>query len=316
MKNNIRFEILKRIKIAPTHGYDLYSTFSMQNLVKDPSQLYKIIRSMKKQGLLYSVKEKSKHGYEKEILSLSPLGLQTYYEHVSNYAKQFINLVEDANVLKYTKIIYNRLHTFNPNLFKNNNLIFLLDYRFVSIQRLLTFLIPFFKSLENNPKIFLNLNKKIVNKPPIPKLNCVFKIIDTNSIIEPNSIDVIISLGNNTENFMSDKLFGIDSWIKKMKSDGVLFFSNFKKEKNQESDRSYLITSILEEIFTDFPKNYREQFIKEFDIYQEMAKNSIKKLNNSEIIKGIQEVFFEVDYSNIGGILDIVIAQKPKKSKI
>ena len=38
----IPFEILKILRLSPTHGYNIFLNLKRQGLVKDPSELYKI----------------------------------------------------------------------------------------------------------------------------------------------------------------------------------------------------------------------------------------------------------------------------------
>ena len=92
----IPFEILKILRLSPTHGYNIFLNLKRQGLVKDPSELYKMLRSMEQENFIAGVEQKSEHGPKRKIYSLTPAGFGEFYTAVVDSAKLFLNLLIEA----------------------------------------------------------------------------------------------------------------------------------------------------------------------------------------------------------------------------
>ena len=92
----ITFEILKILRLSPTHGYNLFLKLNRIGLVKDRSELYKLLRFMELENFISGVIQKSEHGPKRIIYSLSPIGISEFGKAVEDSSNFFLNQLIEA----------------------------------------------------------------------------------------------------------------------------------------------------------------------------------------------------------------------------
>ncbi|MBD3354172.1 MAG: hypothetical protein GF364_22005, partial [Candidatus Lokiarchaeota archaeon] len=96
---NIEFEILKRLKLNPTHGYDIYKYLARNGFIahNKASYVYKIIRRLEHKNLIETKELTSKGNRKKNMLSLTKEGRGFYYEKILQSAQDFLSVIIEAN---------------------------------------------------------------------------------------------------------------------------------------------------------------------------------------------------------------------------
>src|SRR5271157_2994098 len=123
MKQNkselMRFEILKILLKTSTHGYQIYLFLSERGLVKDVSECYKNIRSLKEAGLIQDMESSSILGLSgedasnqnssKKTLKITEKGIHAYYEWIYKSLLVFLDFIEEMRRTSITSDIENYL---------------------------------------------------------------------------------------------------------------------------------------------------------------------------------------------------------------
>lgn len=192
-QSSLRFEILKLLKESPTHGYDLFIILQDEEMVKNASDLYKVLRKLKDEGIINEEKEESSSGPEKKILSLSKKGLIEYFERIIDSARDFMDLLMDINVKQnyfVDSVINNKNYTI-PDL-EGKKIYFniqMLNPR-MQVAIIKRILLPLNKEMS----LFINepsVNRKLFRAFERTKIGINF--INKSMSLKPHSVDIILS---------------------------------------------------------------------------------------------------------------------------
>jgi DNA-binding PadR family transcriptional regulator len=309
----LRFGILKLLQESPTHGYDLFLILKEQNKVKQASDLYKILRSMKKKGLINGKVEEdsSFSGPKKTILSLSEEGIDAYYEYVLESAKIFMDLFMDLSMSQINLFKHELFEQFEINTEKLGNNI----YFDISLEMPIRFQIGAIKQicnfLDTNITLYLQMPKDVDQRMfrslENDKVN--LQIFDKNMRLKSHTIDSIFSLGGSSKEIFNSKL---NNFIDLLKQDGALFLIIRNPERLPRLNRFQFM---FQDIFINIPKKFHKRFKEIFPFPQLDVQKVPNKLLNMEQIKDIlQNNFEDLKFIKIAPIIGIFIAQKSKET--
>src|SRR5271157_914592 len=259
--DTIRFEVLKALKYAPTHGYNLYLLLSQKGLVAHPPELYKILRSLKDRGLIQEDPRESVQGPQKKVLSLTPTGMDEYYARVTESLQIFMDLMAEAQF----SVLHDLLVTFlaeNGVVYQDLEgqvIFFDIGHMPPPMQR--EFLLKFALPLQEKNILYLRTKDSTVWElyPYLEKILTNVTILDENLNVKSDAIDMIFCFGgNNAQKF--EKRLG--EFVQSLKSDGAIILTKFGSQEAPPPPRMF--ASIFQDFIKTFPEKFQKQFMGPF----------------------------------------------------
>lgn len=211
--NEVRFAILKNLSMGPGHGYDLFTLFKNDLEIKNPSELYKIIRGLKEEGLVRVASVEKSGGREREILELSPAGFETYYQELIKASKNFLDLISETGIRKLGEGVVRRLKEMSmDSIFEETESIFV-DLA-IPIERKLQLLNQMMFNFKKSPTIYIQRPRTAENEAIFLKSSPRIHFLDENMVIKPGTIDLVLLFGPILESIDDASTTNIASLLK------------------------------------------------------------------------------------------------------
>lgn len=304
----VRFEVLKLLKEAPTHGYDLFLLIQDKDpdLIKQVSDLYKILRGMKKDGLIKENEEESKHGPNKKILELTSDGIDEYYDRVLEMAKAFFELLSEANagfMRQFDEIALSELGL-DSNFFENKSIFIPADDKpvFMVIRFIKNILVPF-----NLPmKLYLQIDSEANHRLfwSIEKSKIDLQLIDTNLRLKDESIDIILFAIPELREILIDK---VKKYKKYLKKGGICLFLC---RENPDRSHPRVMRGFFQgqSIFQGMPEKYKSKLAEFFPTFRNIKNGKRYEVNHSQNILNDEE-FYRILKGNFKTIKKYVLEE-------
>jgi DNA-binding PadR family transcriptional regulator len=309
----VQFYILTLLNTKPRHGYDLFKELQLKGLVKDRSDVYKTIRTMKTKGLISSSVQPSNRGYPKEILSLTEDGkdmhldlvLATLSETESFMDEKFVRIghliVDDfaekfiGNVAIPAKLLIDDEFGFNTRTIPLIN-IFFKDLNSLPKE-------PLMKALFHDLKVIVDVHLTGVKRVDQLKLldfnYAGLKFIDNpDDLAYKHHFDILASLGIKRSARFHEKF---DKWLELL-SPSSIFIIILYAQANRPCPGQY---RILAEQFTG---RQREQFCAKMGLDDSAG----PVVTNEEVIQRLEDAFSFVHFTNVLDYFDVFVAMDPK----
>ncbi|MBD3194212.1 MAG: hypothetical protein GF317_04100 [Candidatus Lokiarchaeota archaeon] len=304
----IKFKILEILKDNPTHGYNLMSILSEKQINSQPSYLYKILRSMKENGLVIGEETPSDQGPNKEILYLTDKGEKEYYNLLIDSASAFFQLIMEANIKAISKFNIKMLNQvgFGPNELEGKVIYFYgpnIPYNLLG-----QIIRGIFGPLDIKIRIYIQAPKNLPENAFKSFDNTKVELIlfDSRLGLRANTIDIMFILGDSLIKPLKDV---IQESIDILKNDSVVFFHVRSQEK---AKRPRMFFKIIQEVLKEFPvdkdklaKIFPRTFIRKFPG---------KRLKKEEINSILNEHFNKVKVIEDQLFMDIFMGKNPRKS--
>ncbi|MFX1449588.1 MAG: PadR family transcriptional regulator [Promethearchaeota archaeon] len=304
--DKIRFRILRILKDFPTHGYNLYLMLSKEDLVNNPSELYKILRSFKKKGLIVGEGSKSPQGPNRTIYSLTEKGLDEYYSQVIDSADNFFELMIEANSTTIVETIKEGTRRLNFDIEKIENKKIFID-SFQIAHRLQSNLVhKLLIPLKRKNHVYLQ--SKVMNEHELMYFKdgiLDIRMLDENLSIKSHMMDIIFAFGRTSKDLFENHLNEI---LKILKNDGILFLFIRRRENIREPK---IFKVFIDDLFKNVPKKQHEklQQIIPFHHSTEFLENPLK---DNEIKDLLLNYFENVELLPLPAFLSVILAKKPK----
>jgi len=311
--NEVQIEILKILNIMPNHGYDLYLSLREPFEIKNPSELYKVLRIMLREGLIEESKKEKENGRERVIYTLSKRGQKHYYQTVLKSAMLFVDLMSDLITKKTKDFFFEEIvtHGFDSIFSKESNIYVYLDIPF---ERQIYFLNQFAQHFKKPQNFYFRFNEvpnsKIRSNNPLIKIN----ILDQNLNIKPKTIDTLISFTHLLFPIKNSK----EKWIELLKPNGNALILYYNRRIRV---LPLLLGGIIQEISEKLTSNKSDAFdLPLLFNNPAFSPNIFNKLKESDPILEIQKHFEKVVKIERKNALsppafEIFFAQNPIKSK-
>ncbi|HME53718.1 MAG TPA: PadR family transcriptional regulator [Candidatus Lokiarchaeia archaeon] len=192
--NEVRFAILKNLSMGPGHGYDLFTIFKEDFEIKNPSELYKIIRAMKEEGLVRVASVEEAGGREREILEITPSGFETYYQEMLKASKNFLDLISETAIRRLVEGVIRRLSEMDMDwIFNETESIFV--NLAIPIERQLQLINQIMRHFKKEPAIYIQRSKSTNDEARFLKASPRIHFLDENMVIKPGTIDLVLLFG-------------------------------------------------------------------------------------------------------------------------
>ena len=303
----LRFEVLKLLNESPNHGYGLFLMLKDDELVKRPSDLYKVIDSMKKNKLIKEQeKEESEQGPDKIILTLTDNGVEEYYECIFESAKILIDFLLGLN-LGQTRPINEKLRErMKEELKESGKNIFLdissdIPVRF-QVGLIKQYIVPM--DLEMN--VYLQAPREVDRSiyRPLAKTKVNLQILDENVGLKKNTIDYIFTLGGGSKRDFEKHLQLLISFLKQ--EGAIVLIANTRQ--NPEMNRMF--AEFAQNIFETVPKRFHQKL---FEVLPRREFRKYRKPISADQTKEIlQNKFEDLEVIKDFEDLEIMVGRRPK----
>ena len=306
--DKIRFYILKTLKDYPNiHGYQLYLIFKKKNMVKNPSQLYKILRSMKRKGHIFSREEESNKGPNKKILHITEKGETAYYTEVLDHIKIIADLIgESMYKVKKQDLKINMLQKKIAGL--KNKKIYLDLRKIPNIVRrniLVNNVLPAIK--ENNLKVYADKFKENLVFPmdSIIKDHLVF--LDENMGLKENSIDLVLTSTHIiTKRFLEE--YTRAKQVLKQDGELILGFVDLRGRSKGILHPQQTFHNIFKLLESELPPEYEDLFFKEVNRFKDIGGRKVEVFSFTDLIEKVRSDFKNVKLLETEGPFNVIIA--------
>nr|MDO8112017.1 PadR family transcriptional regulator [Candidatus Sigynarchaeota archaeon] len=247
--NEVRFAILKNLSLGPGHGYDLYTVLKDEFEIKHPSELYKILRAMKEEGVVRVASVAVSGGREREILELSPAGFEAYYQGLLKASKNFLDLISETMVRKLGEGIVRRLKEMNmqPIFDETENIFVSLA---IPIERQLQIINQVSRYFKKGPEIYIKPVKDRRNETELLKTSPKIHFLDDRLAIKPGSIDLVILFGPILKPMFDEA--SIDNVVSVLKPGGSLLAATLQENlRNITPGLLNGLTNVFSDLFDE-----------------------------------------------------------------
>ncbi len=320
---SVRFEVFKILKDTPTHGYNLYLLLSQKGLVKHPSELYKILRTLKTKGLLHEDFRDSGQGPQKKILSLTPMGLEEYYSQITESLEILTDLLAEARIAIFKNLLadFLRKNGIDFNKSEKKGVFFDFGQLFPPFQR--EFLLKLVVPIQTKNLVYLRMVGDSLNDllTLLKKIAVNTTILDENLSFKPQSMDFIFLVGMEGGELLKER---VRRYVPLLKPEGGLIIIRLGKKAEGGRWRKGgeqplpVFGTILREFVQTFPKKFRQRFINQVSSPDELEAGtggSIQKVSNSETMIVLQENFSQVQFHDEIPLFSIFFARNSKSTK-
>ncbi len=222
----VRFALLKNLALGPGHGYDLYMALKEELEIKNPSELYKVLRVLKEEKLVKPASVEMSGGREREILELTEAGFEAYYQEMLKASKNFLDLISETAIRRLGEGIVKRLEELDFNtIFESTESVYV--HLSIALERQLQLINQISRYLKKNPTFYIHpdptdLTKDIVKSSPR------IKILDQNVSIKPGSIDLVLLFGPIVDRMFNEK--SSDNPLDLLRPNGVMLAATLKED--------------------------------------------------------------------------------------
>ena len=305
--DKIRFKILKLLKDYPTHGYNLYLMLSKEGLVNNASELYKILRSFKKNGFILGEILKSPQGPNKTIYSLTEKGLEEYYSLVIESANNFLDLMAEANLTTINKAIQEGMESFDFNLNKLEDKNIYIDSFKLSHRMQYQLTHKLLTSLKKKNQIYLQ--SEIITEHELLFFKDGFldiKILDKNLSIKPHMMDIVFAFGRSSKKQFETR---VKQLLEILADEGILFLFVRRRENLREPK---IFKIFIDDLLKNVPEKHHKKLAQLLPFHFS-ERNCENALNDDEIKQILLDFFEEVELLTLPAFISIILAKKPKK---
>jgi DNA-binding PadR family transcriptional regulator len=294
--DNLRFEILKQLRISPTYGYNLHKIFARRQYCQKPVELYKSIQMMKDAHFLNAQLVEYKHGQKKEILSLTSEGEISYYEHTIESAKIFFNTVMEQLVRKTANVLFDKMAESQIKISESTPISVLLYLDYLPFMQQIQFVITFFEKIKSQTFLYIPSNPGNPSEGKewlsLMRMGYQINLFDPNLTLKNHSIDIILEMGQNKDAPFSTllDLQNPESWLRLLKENGIVILG-FIREK--ERTKPSILLELVKEFFDELPEQLQEPIFQEFQSFLDISRIFKKKVTNQEIQQLITDAFQE-----------------------
>ncbi|MHA1377467.1 MAG: PadR family transcriptional regulator [Candidatus Helarchaeota archaeon] len=304
--DKIRFRILKILKDFPTHGYNLFLILSKEGLVKNASELYKILRTFNKKGLIAGKGSKSPQGPNRTIFFLTDKGFEEYYSQVIDSANNFFDLMIEANSTTIVEAIKEGTKKLNFDIEKIENKKIFID-SFQLVHRLQSNLIhKLLIPLKGKNQVYLQ--SKVMNEHELIYFKdsiLDIKILDENLSIKPHMMDIIFAFGLTAKDPFENH---INHMLEILKNNGILFLFIRRRENVREPK---IFRVFINDLFKNVPEKHHKKLQQIVPFHHSTDSTEIP-LEDGEIKELLLKYFENVELLSLPAFLSVILAKKPK----
>ncbi len=223
----VRFAILKNLALGPGHGYDLYTILKSEFEIKSASELYKVLRALKDEGLVTQASVTTSGGREREILELTPKGFEAYYQGLLTASKYFLDLISETAIRKLGEGIAKRLQELDLSaIFDNTESVFV--HLSIPLERQLQLINQVSRYLKKDPVFYIEPDPTDTTSLDFVKASPRIHVLDRNTTIKPGSIDLALVFGPIIDTMFDEK--STDNPLALLKPDGVMLAATLKED--------------------------------------------------------------------------------------
>lgn len=306
--DTLRFEVLKLLNENPNHGYGLYLLLKDDDIVKRPSDLYKILGSMKDNKLITeSEKEESEQGPDKKILKLTEKGVEEYYECIFDSAKIVIDFLIGLNWNQSTPIDEELRDRLKNDIQNTGNIIFLdiasnIPIRF-QVEMIKQYIVP----MDIEVIIYLQVPQEIDRSVfrPLNKTKVNLQILDENVGLKPNTVDYVFTFEGGSKRRFSKKLQLLKTYLKNEGTLIVLVNTKRIPELNK------IFGDFAQTIFSSVPKDFHKkllEIIPRFDLTDLLGKQISSEQTKEILNNHFKDIEVIEDFEDV----EIIILKEPK----
>ncbi len=190
--DDLYFTILKELMLGPGHGYDLFMQLREMHEIKNPSELYKLLRSMKQDGIIQVALTEKVNGREREILEITPSGIEMYYKRLFDASKAFLNLISETAIRRLGEGFAQQLHSELANIFKVSERVYL-DLT-IPIEQQLLIVNQIHRYFEKSPVFYIKVNPEHTKSHALNRAPAGVQFLDENMLLKPQSIDLLLMM--------------------------------------------------------------------------------------------------------------------------
>ncbi|OLS14542.1 MAG: Transcriptional regulator PadR family protein [Promethearchaeota archaeon CR_4] len=313
----IRFEVLKILKSTPTHGYNLFLLLSQKGLVKHPSELYKILRTLKDKGLLHEESQDSGQGPQKKVLSLTSNGLEEYYLQITESIQILTDLMVEAVITIFRNLLTDFLKKSNIQYDRFQKSALFFDFAHFPPPFQKEFLLKFVVPLQEKNSIYIRIvgNYLYEISSLLNKIASNLIFLDENLSVKPQSMDYIFLVGIERGILLKER---VTNYANVLKPDGGIIIIRPGKSgqggllwgKGGEQPPR-IIGMIFHDFIQTFPEKFRQKFVNQWPL-KEFEEGSANNSLDSEIVKILEEIFTLVQTHEEIPFVNIYFARNPK----
>jgi DNA-binding PadR family transcriptional regulator len=303
----LRFEVLKLLNESPNHGYGLFLMLKDDEMVKRPSDLYKILDSMKKNKLIKEKeKEESEQGPDKIILTLTDNGIGEYYECIFESAKIIIDFLLGLNFGQATPLNEKLRERIKEELIESGKNIFLdissdIPVRF-QVEVIKQYLVPMNIGMNVYLQVPQEVDRSIYR--PLAKTEINLQILDENVGLKTSTIDYIFTLGGGSKREFEKKIQTLINFLKK---DGLLVIIT---NTRQNPEMNKMFADFAQTIFNTVPKKFHQK------LFELIPRRDFKRFRKPISVDKIKEIlqnqFEELEVISEFEDIEIMVGRRPK----
>lgn len=189
---DVRLAILKQLKVAPSYGYELFTMLSDEFDIKNPSELYKVLRALKTEGYIDTLRMEKQSGREREILRITESGNHHYFDQVYESASFFINLISESILERIASSIVSRFKGWDLDFIFQGRKDILVDLSY-SLENQLILINNVASMFENEPNFYLMTS--VEERESLGRLTGLsprMNLLNRNMALKHDSIDLVL----------------------------------------------------------------------------------------------------------------------------
>jgi DNA-binding PadR family transcriptional regulator len=223
----VRFAILKNLALGPGHGYDLFTILKAEFEIKNASELYKVLRGLKDEGLITQASLETSGGREREILELTPKGFEAYYQELLKASKNFLDLISETAIRRLGEGIVKRLEELEyRTIFETTESVFV--HLSIALERQLQLINQVSRHFKKHPVIYIQPGSAEQSSLDLLKVTPRIHVLDRNVTIKPGSIDVAVVFGPIIDTMFDEK--SSDNPVVLLKPEGIMIAATLKED--------------------------------------------------------------------------------------
>jgi DNA-binding PadR family transcriptional regulator len=220
--DKIQLEIIKWLKLYPTHAYHLFQLLENAGVAKRSSEVYRIIKSMKQRDLIAARQQQERHGAAREVLRLTGKGESVYFSYYLSMLDLNSELIGNGRLTRLQDAIFRYFKGHFFDLAKKKQQKVLIELNLDWSDPLIGKVYRFFERYRDNFQVYMDVAG--ISTPPTSMVGAFSR--RGNLVNRPrlrlHDMDFVVPIGYESRGLVEEGLSGKHSWLRQLKKAGRL----------------------------------------------------------------------------------------------
>ncbi|NMC03994.1 MAG: hypothetical protein GYA24_02220 [Candidatus Lokiarchaeota archaeon] len=220
--DRIQLEILKHLKLQPTHAYQLFQVLENAGVAKRSSEVYRIIKAMKQHDLIESREEAGRTGQSREVLHLTGKGESMYFAYYISMLDLNHELISNGRLTRMQDTVFQYFKEQHFDLSTRKALKILLDINLDWNDPLIPKIYRFFERFRDIVQIYMDIAG--IATPPA-RMSGLFSrqgVLANKPRLRLHDMDFVVPIGYESAGLVEEGIGGKHSWLRQLKKTGML----------------------------------------------------------------------------------------------